>query len=104
MTRFCSRSFGYATPVSTPVDNDELVLSVVEDVIRGGHSPTVTSIANATVPKGRSSSVLESLQSLVLRGHLVKVSAILDFASEERASDLDLYYPVSSVPNEGGVR
>ena len=76
------------------VDNDELVLSVVEDVIREGDPPTVRSITERTVPKGRNSSVLEALESLVLRGHLVRVRAKLDFAHEERAADLDLYYPV----------
>ena len=35
------------------IDNDDLVLRVVEDVIRGGNPPTVTSIIERTVPKGR---------------------------------------------------
>ena len=79
------------------VENDELVLRVVEDVIRAGNPPTFTTIIEHTVPKGRNSSILESLQSLVLRGELVRVRAMLDFTGEERASDLDLYYPVSTV-------
>ena len=79
------------------VDNDDLVLRMVEDVIRAATLRQSRASSNAQCPRVATIRYLESLQSLVLRGDLVRVRAILDFTDEERASDLDLYYPVSTV-------
>ena len=46
------------------VDNDQFVLTVVEDLVRGGQPPTVTNIADRIVPKGRDSVILELFSRL----------------------------------------
>jgi hypothetical protein len=83
----------YAVYVQGLTDNEALVLELIVEVVRSGERPTVSNIAKRTVPKNRTGSIVECLESLVLTDHLVRVDAGPGLVSEERRCDLYLYYP-----------